>query len=531
MTWAAAWALVGLAALPVVWLLHRRRHRPRTVALPSLLFVEPEAAAAPARRQALDPELWLSLLAALLLVLAAAGPLQTTRAEGRTVRVVVSGGLPATAQGYRGRVDRVLARIAGALAAQDRLEVVEEPWWGTGLEPRPRPGVLLASADAGEAAWRVVVSDAEAPADPAGTTWVSVGSPDVFNVGVVATALTPQSAGFELFVNVRGDDTRSSTVRLVVREHDTVLAQRSVEIPAGGYASHAFSIGRIGLAFRVELTRPDGSAWSDDLAADDAVAYERVPIRLHMDPALPLALRRAVEDVLVSTLGRRGYRDATRDLALVVAASETTGSLPPAPWLLVLHPAPGEGALRAGAGIDRVRPDALVRNLSTVGADLVYAVSAAAKPTDGFALLLERDADGRRWPVVARLGQVVHFLPDPTRGRPAPADTPLWPLFVDDLLGEVGGRGAVGGAGYRRLGTPDDASSSLGRTPTELRIPDLRARPADLAPETRSLRPPLLAGAVLALLLLWIVPWSGRRARRRARAHAVPSAYGNPVHS
>lgn len=531
MSWAAVWALVGLAVLPVLWFLHRRRSRPRTVALPSLIFMQPEAAAAPARRQVLDPELWLAGLAAILLVLAAAGPYRTTRVEGRTVRVVVSGGVSGTARRYRAQVDDVLTRIESALAPEDRLEVVEEPVGRASSYPRPHAHALLTAALAGQAAWRVVISDAPAPADSLGTTWVSVGRTDAFNVGIVAAALTPQRAGFELFVNLRGDDARPATVRLAVREHDSMVAEQRLEIPAGAHASHAFSIGRLGLAFRVELTRPDGSAWSDDLAADDAVAYKRDAVRLHLDPALPLALRRAVEDGLVASLGRRGYQDVTRDPLLVVTTPKASSELPAGAWRLVLHPAPGEGALRAGTGIDQVRPDGLVRDLSTSGVDLVYGTPAARNLDEGFVALLWRDVEGRLWPVVARKERVVHFLPDPTRGRPAPQETPLWPLFLDDLLGEVAGRAAAGGAGYRRLGTVDDASSALGRTSTTWAVPDLGAFPPDVAPETRSMRPPLVAGALLALLLLWIVPWFGGHPRPRARVHAVPSAHGDPVSS
>jgi hypothetical protein len=530
-TWAAPWALIGLAALPVVWWLHRRRKRPRPVLLPSLLFLRPEPEAAPARRHALDPELWLSLLAVGLLVGAAAGPRVLERAAGRTVRLVVSGGLPAAARGYRERVEDVVSRIEAALGPADRLVRASEPSAGTPLDVRPRPDTLLAAAQAGEAAWRVVVSDAAAPADSAGVTWVSVGRADAFNVGIVATALTPRDGGFELFVNVRGDDQRAATVRLAVRDHDAVLAEHGLEIPAGAHASHTFPIPRIGLAFHVTLERPDGGAWSDDLAADDLVRFERTPVRLHLDPALPLPLRRAVEDALVASLGRQGYQLATRDLALAIVVAGTTTAPPDAPWRLVLHPAPADGALSAGVGMDRVRPDVLVRDLSTAGVDLVYAPGAAAAPPRDLVDVLWRDGDGRRWPVVARGEQVVHFLPDPTRGRPSPVDTPLWPLFLDGLLGEIAGHGAADAAGYRRLGSSDDASTALGRSATDLVVPDLAASPPDVAPRVRSLRSPLLLAALLALLVLWIVPWSGRHARRPARAPGVPSAHGEPVHS
>ena len=84
------YALAGLAALPLLVWLHRRRRRPVPVTVPSLLFLEAEGAevGAPERIRS-DPELWLALLAAAFGSLAAAGPAWTAGRPGRTVRVVV----------------------------------------------------------------------------------------------------------------------------------------------------------------------------------------------------------------------------------------------------------------------------------------------------------------------------------------------------------------------------------------------------------------------------------------------------------
>lgn len=531
MSWAAVWALTGLAALPVLWFLHRRRRRPQSVDLPSLIFLLPEPTAVPARRQALDPELWLSFVAVALLVGAAAGPFLTTRAEGRTVALVVSGGSPATARGYRERVEAVQARIEASLSPTDRLTVLEEPRSGAPLAPRPRRGALLAAAHAQEAAWRVVVTDAAPPEHSEGVTWASVGAPAAFNVGIVTSSLSSSSAGFELFVGVRGDASRVARLRLVVRDRGGVLAEQPLEIKAGGHVSHVFAIGRIGLAFSAALEAPDGGRWSDDLAADDVVEYERTAVRVYLDPTLPRALRHAVEDGLAASLGSREIQETTRDVQLLVAPQGASGKLPEAPWRLVLHPAPDAGALRAPPGLDRLHPDAVVRDLSTSGTDLVYDPAAVESVVAPLTPLLWREAGGRDWPVVARSGPIIHFLPDPTRGRRAPAETPLWPLFLDDLVREVAGDAAAGGAGYRQRGLLDDASSALGRSEGSWDVPDLSARSPDVQPETRSLRPLLVAGALLALLLLWIVPWSGEGTRRGARRHAVPSAHGDPVSS
>ncbi len=120
-------------------------------------------------------------------------------------------------------------------------------------------------------------------------------------------------------------------------------------------------------------------------------------------------------------------------------------------------------------------------------------------------------------PLVVRDGQAIHFLADPVAGRPAPRDTPLWPLFVENVLRSAGG--AVSDAGYRREGLLDLDSSRLGRTRDEAR---LLARIPSLAPDRaailRRARPWLaLAAAVLLALLFLPQPirwWLGRRPGR-----------------
>ena len=97
MSFGVPWALAGLAALPLIWWLHRRLRRPPEQLLPSLMFLqdEDETRALPRGRR-LDAELLLALSAACLLALAAAGPRIVHARAHRVIRVVVSGGTAAT---------------------------------------------------------------------------------------------------------------------------------------------------------------------------------------------------------------------------------------------------------------------------------------------------------------------------------------------------------------------------------------------------------------------------------------------------
>lgn len=531
MTWAAPWALLALVTLPAIWWWHRRRHRPRTVDLPSLLFLALEPLAPAARRQAFDAELWLALCAGALLALAAAGPQLDVRGEGHTVRVVVSGGAPAGARGYRQRVEEVLETITSALGSSDRLERVEEPVGAGAANHRPSVGALLTAARVGTAAWRIVVSDREAPAETYGVTWVSVGDPSSENVGIVAASLTDHGGVCEVFANVQGDATRPTRVRLAVGAEGGPSSEVVVlDLPPDGYAAHTFRLPGVGETLSVRLEAPAGATWVDDLAADDRVDWERRPMRVGWGDHVAPPLRRLVEDALVASLGGGALRvvgagDHEADL-LVTTATASAGD--PKTWHLVLYPVPdGTSHAWASHGSDRALDDPLVVDLSTNGLDLCFAPGVVQRADEAGTLLLWRQAGARQWPVVVRDGRTVHFLPDPQLGTPSPGDSPLWPLFVDNLLREVAGTKTEGSRGYRRRGLLDAGSSCLGRTTTSLDLGLLADRPPDRAAVVHPLRPWLLAGAGACLLLLWSAPaWRRRPVRtgRKTRRSRVPSS-------
>jgi hypothetical protein len=481
-TWAAPWALIGLVGLPLAWWWHRRRRRPRTVDLSSLLFLQPELDARPAHRRVFDPELLLALVAILLLVLAAARPALVIADEGRTLRVVVSKGAPATAWGYEERVSRVLDRLRERLGPADDLVVVEEPAGGDDLQPRPSPSMLLAAALGGDAAVRVVISDRDAPSETAGVTWIAVGDPDTFNVGIVAATVALGEIGLEIFVNVRGDDRRDTPLVFRTWGDGKVVHESGIDVPAGGFASRWIGIPGSSLDVTVELRRGDGETLEDFLSADDRVTWTREAVAVHLADDLPDRLRQAVEDALLARFGPGGFRLAAGDAALAVTTSATAAT--GAAWVVVLHPAEA-GAAQAPPGVDHALEEALVADLGTGEVGLVYADG--VPDAEVGRVLLWRDAGGRRWPVVAREGRTVHFLPDPTRGRPPPAAMPLWPLLLDNVLDEVTGGKAGDGVVGRRVGLLDPESSRLGRVATPIEIPSLAAGPAD--------RPARLAGA------------------------------------
>ena len=81
MTFSVPWALWGLAAIPVLIWLDRRRRRPRLRRWPSLvLWRVVQEGAEPVRRRAVDRLLLLECAAALFLTLAAGDPEWVTSA-------------------------------------------------------------------------------------------------------------------------------------------------------------------------------------------------------------------------------------------------------------------------------------------------------------------------------------------------------------------------------------------------------------------------------------------------------------------
>jgi hypothetical protein len=267
----------------------------------------------------------------------------------------------------------------------------------------------------------------------------------------------------------------------------------------------------------LRLETAEGHPWSDDLAADDEVSWTTEPLAVRFEPGVPAPHARLVRRALDASRGPGGWREAGPDALLQITTGAPTPGLP----ALVLHPLRTGGAtLLAAEGPDGLRPHPLVADLSTQGLDLVYDPAALGAPAGpgGEEDLLWRTGGGRAWPVVRREGAAVHFLPDPLAGTRAPADSPLWPLFVDDLLAWADGAAVAGGA--RRRGLLDAESTRLGTRPVPLDPAVLDAAVPDREPVWRTLRPLALALGALALLLLW----GGPALRRRGgRAAAEPS--------
>lgn len=520
MSLAAPWALLGLLALPAVWWLHRRLRRPPEVAMPSLMFLQDEddARSLPRGRR-LDAELLLALAAATLLALAAAGPGLRGVRPGRLVRVVVSGGSAARMRGYRDRVQAALEGVRAALAPRDRMVVrwlpgPPEP----GVDaPRPRDADLLAEAGAGPASLRVVVSDRAAPQDAGDVRWVAVGDPASANAGLVGVDLTPTDGGLEVCATLANH--APGAAHLVVRldapgGHDPARTE-TVAVPAGGHALACFPRVVPGTPYVLACT----SDARDDLASDDRVRLDPAAPAVHVDASLPAAVGVRLRAALEALVGAQGFRlqhaREGADLSVVPA------SAPPPPagggWELAVEPVDvGAPAERAPPGDDQRGRGPVARDLDSAMADWVYAAGAAT-PRPGEEVLLARRAGTRTWPVLLRAGRRVRLAPDPLRGKPAPADSPFWPLLVENLLREAGGAGV--GGGYRARGLLDDDSSRPGRARQPFDPAAVAsARPVGARPR-RPLRPWLLGGALLCLALLWSAPRL-RRAGRRARQPA-----------
>jgi hypothetical protein len=470
-------ALLGLLALPAIAWLHRRRRRPAPVVVPSLLFLEPEDAAALApERVRVDAELLVALAAAALLALAAADPARTPD-PGRTVRVVLHR-VPAlearSADGTTGleRAHDAVAGLRGRLTGRDRLE--ERAVEGT-IED------AVAVARSGTAALRVVVSD-RLPADaPADVRFVAVGDPEAGNAGILAADATPEGASVRVFATVRNDSPRAFEGRLSLTRGAEADA-KALRLGPGEAAGVVFAA-RSPLPQGAALTLEPGGA----LAADDRVVLARAPLRVGFEPP-PRGYSEAHVDAVRAALGAAApgwtVDSAHPDLWVGSAASRPD----PRAVAFVLHPiAPGVEGVHAGrAPLVPIDP-AFGRDVDLAGADLVYdpSVAAGAPP---FPVVRAAAAGGG--------GGEVHWLPDPLAGSPSPADRPAWPLFVENLVRRVA---------PDPLAVDPDAAL-LGRDVAPFEARWLEAAPRDRVARPRSLRALLALGGGLCLLWLWLGP-------------------------
>ncbi len=501
MSFAAPWALLALAALPVLVWLHRRRRRAPPREIPSLLFLKDELESHPPRRRWMDLDLLLALVGAAALALAAAAPGVAYGPRGRLLRVVVSGGAPGRA--VAPQRDRALAEIRDAMGPGDRLALVEPA--GGADDRRPSAGRLVDAALAGDASWRAVLSDAPPPPDVP-VAWIRIGRPDLANVGIVAATLVEEDGGWGVFAVVENASASPRSVRLRLGPAGAEPRLGAVRTmgPDDTLAS-TMPVLAGGTAIALTLADASGGPIADAVPEDDAVRFERRALRVWLGPDLPPAHRRLVLDAFAAALGPAGVARALDggDLAVVAAPAAKGGETPAGSRrVLVLFPIGDGPALYAPAGPDFRQDGPLVRDLSSRGTDLAYApdaLRAHARP------LLWRGGP-RPWPIVAESGRRVLFLPDPLVGRAPPAETPLWPLFVDDLVAACLGVPAGGAPGWRRLGLLDEATTRLGReaTPPEEVRRMVAAASRDRPAPAFALRLPLVLAALVALLLLWV---------------------------
>ncbi len=511
-------ALAGLAALPLLWWLHRRRARPRVVVLPSLMFLRPEAEAARRPRpRRVDLELLAALLAAALLVLGAADPRLARETTGRRVRVVVSGGAPLEARGARARVDAALAALRAGLGPDDEVKVHTLPPEAGG--PRPALEEVLAAAGAGAADLRLVLSDLEPPPEASGVAWVGVGDAQARNVGVVAARVEPDAAGAPvLFATLCAGPAGGLGAEVEVQAGGAAPARRALDLEAGACRSLEVPLDAAVAAVTLRVR-----AAGDVLAADDTVELVRDPLAVHASAALPPALRARLALALDAIAGPGGHRwvadpAAPADLAVLgegdAAAPRARRTLrlrlevPGAPTVAL---APGPAPPGRGAAAE----------LSAAQADWRLPARAPAPDPAEAVLLLAPTAAGPR-PLLVGRGAEVRLLADPRLGAPAPLATAFWPLLLARLLEEGGGRPA-GAGGWRARGLLDAPSTALGRFASP--VGGLgRALPAPRPRPPLALRPFLLLGAVLALLFVWLAPWWTARAGRAGAGPARRAA-------
>ena len=516
---ATPWGLLGLVALPLIWWLQKRLRRPPDVELPSLMFLldEEDARALP-RGRLLDAELLLALAAAALLAFAAADPVLERAAPRAVVRVAVSGGSPAARRGTMDDVRAALATLRDGMADDDVLDVTWVPAMPSDAPTaRPRPSALLATAQAGVASRRIVLSDVAGPAETAGVVWIARGHDEPQNTGIAALRMTRDTEGARLFVTLVHQGKADALGRLVVRGATGEVGM-AFRLPRDGYASYTLDADLPGGdVLTVALENENGDAWTDDLGADDRVRLERGPLRVHIAPTVPAALAARVRAGLAAALGTSGFVDSDDPVVAFGAAAAPPRVGTPALTVLLAATAADAPLVRAPAGPMQASADPLVRDLAAAGGDFAYARGTAVAAESERVLLGIADGE-RTWPVLVRNGAQVRLVPVPMRGTPPLVDAPFWPLFLENVIATVE-HGSIG-EGWRARGLLDASSSRTGQR----RDPLDRARLGTLEPALpgarRSLRTPLIVGALLCLAILWAAPRLRRRLARRANPHA-----------
>jgi hypothetical protein len=360
----------------------------------------------------------------------------------------------------------------------------------------------------------VIVADHLVDPQPFDVRNVAVGAPRARNVGIVAVDVTPLTvSSIQVFAAVWNDSEAAETVVVTLDAPPAGLNSlqpgarvRPQEIVVPAFTARSVRFDTVPLA-----TLPLSIDARDDLAADDRVELRRALLAVGFakgPDAVPAAHRAAVDQGFRAVLGV--VPDASEPDVWVGPPEAAPAS---AQIVLVLRPLPaGAQGFRPppGSAFDPGPPD-LAKDIDPAGCDLVYAPDVAARAP--FPIVRAREVAGRR---------IVEFVPDPLAGTPPPVDHPLWPIFLENLVGaRFGQTRSAGHRGYRVVASVDPLGLDSTRLGRDVRPFDPAwldgARPVG-EPRVRDLSPWLAAAGLALLALLWF----GRRAVSGIAAARVP---------
>ena len=498
-TWLAPLALALFAVLPILWWIHRREPKPAAVTVPSLLFLEDENqdTERPERRR-IDRDLLLALAAAAALTIAAAGPVLGRTSDGRRILVLRddSPAMAAKSAGGTTAADRALAAseaIRGLTGGSDRFEAVAASGGELTRRLRDATGGL-----------RVLVSDRRPRELPAGVAFVGVGDPAGVNAGIVSIDVDVVAGRRRVSATIWNDAAMSRSLRAGPMGSETDVA-----CPAFGAVRASWDLGPIRVADEAKPTIVHLIDDGGSLGADDAVVIDPSPIRVAfardgLSTAVTVATKRALDAILVGAW----KEDATAQDGLFV------GPIEDAPYGVALVLEIG----RVPTGVEPVRPDAhdavspvdseLARDLDLASSEWQYPPGPTAR-APWPRITINRDSRDPKtvhlWVVPTR-GHV-RWHADPSLGRPPAIDTPLWPLFIENVVRLIGG--APGSAGHRWKGVLDPNVTRLGRDVVPFDESALAAAPRDVIARRNALGPWLAGVGSICLAVLWFRPRKG----------------------
>ncbi len=447
MTFAAPAWLVLLAAVPLLWWLHRRLRRPREVVVASIApfrgDVEVSSSAAPSRPW--DVELWLVLGAAALLALAAAAP-ELGGSDTPELRVVGDVSWSMRVRNGTSSTARELAAAVKALDASATLVAIDL------LEPHSAgTGVARWYAPGSNATYFVPDSGMEPPRGPA----LRDGLP-----GSLVPHLTPDSGPIVLLTDreldlgpdvlvVRPSDEPDGVVAIVgvVLEDDELVVslRRDGDVPASGRRVSIYGRGRLlkrdvdfageSAIVRLPITLPE--------SASSVANAVRLTLSVSSGPAVFLQVCRPVRRI---QLDGPTTRDVLGDV-LVAVGAELVTSEPSAVVAYGVGPRHDRRipSLIVAANLDLPAREVDVASLRGEGllADFRPAADAvlfARGSLDGGHPVLLRDRHG---PLVAHMGSDVATALDPAALGSTWTEDPSYPVFFAAALETLSGRTGI----------------------------------------------------------------------------------------